>query len=67
MKKILIIEDDLSIAELQKDYLELDKFEVTDSRQIFVNGSEVNLAQKEFDLPVLTEIEVKNEDNTLSP
>lgn len=29
MKKILIIEDDLSIAELQKDYLELNNFEVT--------------------------------------
>jgi two-component system, OmpR family, response regulator len=29
MKKILIIEDDLSIAELQKDYLELSGFEVT--------------------------------------
>jgi Response regulators consisting of a CheY-like receiver domain and a winged-helix DNA-binding domain len=29
MKKILIVEDDLSIAELQKDYLELADFEVT--------------------------------------
>lgn len=29
MKKILIIEDDLSIAELQRDYLELEGFEVT--------------------------------------
>lgn len=29
MRKILIIEDDLSIAELQKDYLELEGFEVT--------------------------------------
>ena len=28
MKKILIVEDDLSIAELQKDYLELEGFEV---------------------------------------
>ncbi|MBC2581398.1 response regulator transcription factor [Clostridium sp. DJ247] len=29
MKRILIVEDDLSIAELQKDYLELEGFEVT--------------------------------------
>jgi Response regulators consisting of a CheY-like receiver domain and a winged-helix DNA-binding domain len=29
MKKILIVEDDSSIAELQKDYLELSGFEVT--------------------------------------
>ena len=29
MKKILIIEDDESIAKLQKDYLELADFEVT--------------------------------------
>jgi len=29
MKKILIVEDDLSIAELQKDYLEVAGFEVT--------------------------------------
>lgn len=28
MKKILIVEDDLSIAELQKDYLEISDFEV---------------------------------------
>ena len=28
MKKILIIEDDSSIAELQRDYLEIDGFEV---------------------------------------
>ena len=28
MKKILIVEDDLSIAELQKDYLEISGFEV---------------------------------------
>ena len=28
MKKILIIEDDISIAELQRDYLEIDDFEV---------------------------------------
>ncbi|AGK95678.1 response regulator transcription factor [Clostridium pasteurianum] len=29
MRKILIIEDDLSIAELQKDYLEINDFQVT--------------------------------------
>ena len=28
VKKILIIEDDISIAELQRDYLEIDGFEV---------------------------------------
>ncbi|MEW9122769.1 MAG: response regulator transcription factor [Thermotaleaceae bacterium] len=28
MKKILIVEDDISIAELQKDYLEINQFEV---------------------------------------
>ena len=28
MKKILIIEDETSIAELEKDYLELSNFEV---------------------------------------
>ena len=29
MKKILIVEDELPIAELEKDYLELSDFEVT--------------------------------------
>lgn len=29
MKKILIIEDELQIAELEKDYLELSDFDVT--------------------------------------
>ena len=29
MSKILIIEDDTAIAELEKDYLELSSFEVT--------------------------------------
>jgi len=28
MKKILIIEDDISIAELERDYLEINGFEV---------------------------------------
>lgn len=36
MKKILIIENDLSIAELEKDYLELSNFEVT----IMADGAE---------------------------
>lgn len=36
MKKILIIEDDLSIAEVEKDYLELHDFEI----DISVNGKE---------------------------
>ncbi|CAB1241882.1 response regulator transcription factor [Clostridium sp. MT-14] len=51
MKKILIIEDDLSIAELQRDYLELEGFEVT----ICTDGMEgLNTLNKhEFDLLIL--------------
>lgn len=51
MKKILIIEDDVSIAELQKDYLELEGFEV----KICNNGVDgLNaLKTKEFDLLIL--------------
>lgn len=51
MKKILIVEDDVSIAELQKDYLELEGFEV----KICNNGVEgLNaLKTKEFDLLIL--------------
>ncbi|MDF2503962.1 response regulator transcription factor [Clostridium sp.] len=51
MKKILIIEDDLSIAELQKDYLELNDFQVT----ICENGVEgLNTLNKgDFDLLIL--------------
>ncbi|HBC96095.1 MAG TPA: DNA-binding response regulator [Clostridium sp.] len=51
MKKILIIEDDLSIAELQRDYLELEGFEVT----ICTDGMEgLNTLKKfEFDLLIL--------------
>ncbi|WP_010240768.1 response regulator transcription factor [Clostridium arbusti] len=51
MKKILIIEDDLSIAELQKDYLELNDFQVT----ICENGIEgLNTLNKgDFDLLIL--------------
>lgn len=51
MKKILIIEDDLSIAELQKDYLELEGFDV----KICTNGVDgLNaLKSNEFDLLIL--------------
>jgi len=51
MKKILIVEDDLSIAELQKDYLELEGFEV----KICNNGVDGLNALKtnEFDLLIL--------------
>ena len=51
MRKILIIEDDLSIAELQKDYLELNGFEVT----ICKDGIEglKTLNENKFDLLIL--------------
>jgi DNA-binding response OmpR family regulator len=51
MKKILIVEDDLSIAELEKDYLELEGFEV----KICNNGVDgLNaLKTKAFDLLIL--------------
>ncbi|GAB6172502.1 response regulator transcription factor [Paradesulfitobacterium aromaticivorans] len=51
MKKILIIEDDVSIAELQKDYLELADFEV----DICPNGLDGirMLKDKEYDLLIL--------------
>lgn len=51
MKKILIVEDDLSIAELEKDYLELEGFEV----KICNNGVEGLNALKanQFDLLIL--------------
>ncbi|MCH3964247.1 MAG: response regulator transcription factor [Clostridium sp.] len=51
MKKILIIEDDLSIAELQKDYLELNKFKVT----ICTDGIKGldTLVKEDFDLLIL--------------
>lgn len=51
MKKILIIEDDLSIAELQKDYLELNDFEVT----ICTDGVQGlnTLKENTFDLLIL--------------
>lgn len=51
MKRILIVEDDLSIAELQKDYLELADFEVT----ICTDGVQgLNaIKEKKFDLLIL--------------
>lgn len=51
MKRILIIEDDILIAEIERDYLEMEQFEVL----ICQNGTEgLNLALKEeFDLVIL--------------
>lgn len=51
MKKILIVEDDLSIAELQKDYLELSGFEVS----VCTDGVQGlnTIKEKEFDLIIL--------------
>ncbi|MFL0195032.1 response regulator transcription factor [Clostridium sp. WILCCON 0269] len=51
MKKILIIEDDLSIAELQKDYLELEGFEVTICTEGVKGLNTLN--NGEFDLLIL--------------
>lgn len=51
MKKILIVEDDLSIAELQKDYLELSGFEV----KICTDGQEglKEIKENTYDLAIL--------------
>lgn len=51
MKKILIVEDDLSIAELQKDYLELAGFEVS----ICTDGVQGlnTIKENEFNLVIL--------------
>ncbi|WP_411678981.1 response regulator transcription factor [Clostridium thailandense] len=51
MKRILIVEDDLSIAQLQKDYLEVSGFEVT----ICTDGVKGlnTLKENEFDLLIL--------------
>lgn len=51
MKKILIIEDDKSISELQKDYLEVAGFEV----EVCSNGLDglETMRQKEYDLLIL--------------
>lgn len=51
MKKILIIEDELSIAELQRDYLEIDGFEV-DIEQNGEDGLKKAL-QKDYHLIIL--------------
>lgn len=51
MSKVLIVEDELSIAELEKDYLELSSFEVeieTDGKQ----GLEKAL-KNDFDMIIL--------------
>ena len=49
MKKILIIEDDTSIAELQKDYLEVAGFEVS----VYANGLEGLRAFRENEVDLL--------------
>ena len=51
MKKILIIEDEISIAELEKDYLELSNFEV----EIEENGRKglARALEEDFDLFIL--------------
>ena len=51
MKKILIVEDELPIAELEKDYLELSDFEVT----IETDGieGEAKAMSGEYDLLIL--------------
>ena len=51
MKKILIVEDDLSIAKLQQDYLEVAGFEVTICTD-GVQGSNAIKANR-FDLIIL--------------
>ncbi|WP_285766143.1 response regulator transcription factor [Peribacillus sp. SI8-4] len=51
MKKILLIEDDVSIAELQRDYLEIDDFKV-DIQHTGDAGLKQAL-QKEYDLIIL--------------
>ncbi len=51
MSKILIIEDEVAIAELQKDYLEINDFEVTIEND-GAKGLEVALNQ-DFDLVIL--------------
>ena len=51
MKKILIIEDELQIAELEKDYLELSDFEVTIETD--GNEGEKKAMSGEYDLLIL--------------
>lgn len=59
MRRILIIEDDKLIAELERDYLEISGFET----EIAMNGEEgLNLAlNKEFDL-ILLDVMLPNKD-----
>ena len=51
MSKILIVEDELAIAELEKDYLELSGFEVEVSND-GTNGL-VKALQSDYDLIIL--------------
>lgn len=51
MSRILIVEDEASIAELEKDYLELNNYEVVIARD-GINGCELAL-NEEFDLCIL--------------
>lgn len=63
MKKILIVEDDLSIARLQKDYLELSGFDVkicTDGVEGLkeIKGNEYNLVILDVMLPKLSGFDI---------
>ena len=51
MKKILIVEDEVSIAELERDYLEISGYEV----ELIHNGEEGKKAalEKNYDLIIL--------------
>ena len=51
MSKILIIEDDTAIAELEKDYLELSSFEVT--LESDGNAGAARAITEDFDLIIL--------------
>ncbi|MCT4612866.1 MAG: response regulator transcription factor [Clostridia bacterium] len=51
MKKILIVEDDLNIADLEKDYLEVNEFEVTVEND-GIKGLE-NARKNNYDLIIL--------------
>lgn len=51
MKKILIVEDDLSIAELQRDYLELSGFEVKICMDGVIGLNEIK--ENKYDLVIL--------------
>ncbi|WFR57397.1 response regulator transcription factor [Anaerocolumna sp. AGMB13025] len=51
MSRILIVEDEIAIAELEKDYLELSGFEV--EMETTGDGGEVRAIEEEFDLVIL--------------